>query len=471
MHNTTVTGKVGRRDFLQTAGMAGAAALLGSQAQAQTGKRPPDHGPKVPATTVRSVKRFLGSDIDYAYAVKAGPWLFLTGHEGFDFEKGLLADVEGPAAFPNYGTPPLRREADYLVRRMRAILRDFGSDLQNTVRVDQYYTSFRAVTAYHETRNAEFGKYVPPSTSVLMERCFGAHSNISNSLIATVGEDLAIQPFYPTGLTAPGDSSYSPIVACGDLLFVAGNMATGADGGLSTEARPRPDRNWGRPVLIQLQAEYIITKRLEPILQAAGAKLSNCVKAQVYIDRASNFADFMAVWMRHFRDIPCALTVVTGKGWGATDAIIEINIIALKDGALGKKQVVKVDLPEMATFGPCVRAGDLVFPSGLMAIGKDGAVAGVESANVFEGLNLAGYLQGSLIHDYADAVCSAVGVTMKNVARAQYFMADIRDFAGLARSWANKFQGVPHPFVCVQAPAPLFAAGAAVVADFWIYAG
>jgi enamine deaminase RidA (YjgF/YER057c/UK114 family) len=106
-----------------------------------------------------------------------------------------------------------------------------------------------------------------------------------------------------------------------------------------------------------------------------------------------------------------------------------------------------------------------------MAIGKAGAVAGDESANVFEGLNLAGYLQGSLIHDYADAVCSAVGVTMKNVARAQYFMADIRDFAGLARSWANKFQGVPHPFVCVQAPAPLFAAGAAVVADFWIYAG
>lgn len=143
MHITTVTGKVGRRDFLQTTGMAGAAVLLGSRAQSQTAKLPQDNGPKVPATAVRSVKRFLGSDIDYAYAFRAGPWLFLTGHEGFDFEKGLLPDVEAPPAFPNYGTPPLRREADYLVRRMRGILRDFGSDLQNTVRSINIILPFR----------------------------------------------------------------------------------------------------------------------------------------------------------------------------------------------------------------------------------------------------------------------------------------------------------------------------------------
>ena len=36
-------------------------------------------------TEIRSVEGLAGSGVPYAYAVKAGPWLFLTGHEAFDF--------------------------------------------------------------------------------------------------------------------------------------------------------------------------------------------------------------------------------------------------------------------------------------------------------------------------------------------------------------------------------------------------
>ena len=69
--------------------------------------------------TVKST-RVAGSAVNYAYAVKAGPWVFLNGHEAFDFERGLTAEVEGPPGNRLSGTPPLRREADYLLRRMRA---------------------------------------------------------------------------------------------------------------------------------------------------------------------------------------------------------------------------------------------------------------------------------------------------------------------------------------------------------------
>jgi hypothetical protein len=34
---------------------------------------------------VRSVENLLGMPVPYAYAVKAGPWLFLTGHEAYDW--------------------------------------------------------------------------------------------------------------------------------------------------------------------------------------------------------------------------------------------------------------------------------------------------------------------------------------------------------------------------------------------------
>jgi hypothetical protein len=122
--------------------------------------------------------------------------VFLNGHEAFDFERGFSADVEGPPGNRLSGRPPLRREADYLLRRMRRILKEFGTDLPNAVRVDQYYTMGPAVSAYHLARFAEFGTYIPPSTSIIMERCFTARTNIHTSMIAVVpGQDYDVDKF------------------------------------------------------------------------------------------------------------------------------------------------------------------------------------------------------------------------------------------------------------------------------------
>ena len=94
---------------------------------------------------VKSVPNLLGTSVSYAYAVKAGPWIFLTGHEAFDFERGIPEEVAGPSGFPAYGPPRSRREGDFILRRMRRILREFGSDLSNGVRLDQFYPTPAAV--------------------------------------------------------------------------------------------------------------------------------------------------------------------------------------------------------------------------------------------------------------------------------------------------------------------------------------
>ncbi|MBV9584953.1 MAG: hypothetical protein JO213_08735, partial [Alphaproteobacteria bacterium] len=91
--------------------------------------------------------RLLGTPIEYAYAVKAGPWIFLTGHEAFDFESGTPAAVAGPPGFPLFGQSRSRREGDFILQRMRRILREFGSDLSHAVRLDQYYPNPAAVAA------------------------------------------------------------------------------------------------------------------------------------------------------------------------------------------------------------------------------------------------------------------------------------------------------------------------------------
>jgi hypothetical protein len=119
--------------------VAGAPSALPRLAQAGTGTTVVSSG-----VTTKST-RLVGSAVNCAYAVKAGPWVFLNGHEAFDFEQGLAPEVEGPPGNRLSGRPPLRREADYLLRRMRGILKEFGTDLPNAVRVDQFYTVGQAV--------------------------------------------------------------------------------------------------------------------------------------------------------------------------------------------------------------------------------------------------------------------------------------------------------------------------------------
>jgi hypothetical protein len=57
---------------------------------------------------------------------------------------------------------------------------------------------------------------------------------------------------------------------------------------------------------------------------------------------------------------------------------------------------------------------------------------------------------------------------MSNILRAQYFVADVTHFPGIAMAWAARFGAQPHPFICMQTPVPLPVPGAAFIADFWI---
>ena len=97
---------------------------------------------------VKSVDRLLGTPVPYAYAIKAGPWIFLTGHEAYDWETGTSDEVTGPPGFPLHGRHRSRREGDFILRRMRRVLGEFGSDLSHAVRLDQYYPVPRAVASY-----------------------------------------------------------------------------------------------------------------------------------------------------------------------------------------------------------------------------------------------------------------------------------------------------------------------------------
>jgi hypothetical protein len=75
----------------------------------------------------KTAEHLVGGAVNYAHAVKAGPFVFLNGHEGYDFAGGVAPAVEGAAAFRDYGKPRLRREADYMLDRTGQIPKSFGT--------------------------------------------------------------------------------------------------------------------------------------------------------------------------------------------------------------------------------------------------------------------------------------------------------------------------------------------------------
>jgi enamine deaminase RidA (YjgF/YER057c/UK114 family) len=410
----------------------------------------------------------VGHRVSYACAVKVGPWVFLTGHEAFVFATGVTEAVAGPPGFPLFGTPRWRREGDFIFERMQELLQELGSDLSHAVRLDQYYPTTAAVDSYHRARRAAFGDYIPPSTSVVMARCFSAKSGISASLVAVApGGDYEIRKIYPRDVTPSATSGFVPTIVCNDFVFVAGQMAGGPDHALDPRAHV-PDHSAWAGTEIRKQTQFLIEEKLKPALAAAGSSLEQSLKAQVYIQNVEDFPDFVEVWNQYFGDAGCAITVVPTKSFGMQGGIIEINLLALTDGAKRLKKVVVADIPGMAAYGPCIRAGEFLLPSGLIAIGRDGHIIGRVISPGFAGLSHAGYVQAAAVHDYAEALYRAAGTSLAKMLRAQYFVSDITAFPGIAMAWTSRFSPQPLPFLCVQTPPAMPAPGAVLIADFWI---
>ena len=455
-----------RRAFLGGATAAGAASVLAPRAQAAPAAAAPASGAGITALTT---EHLVGSAVNHAYAVKAGPFVFLNGHEAFDFAAGVVPAVAGAPGFPEYGKPGLRREADFVLERMAQNLKALGTDLTHAVRLDQYFTDANGVRAYHLARFTAFDKYVPPSTSMIIERCFSAKSAMTNSLVAVLPDPLwEIKAVYPKDAAFFAYSGYAPAVVANDFVFAAGAGPDAKDV-LSTDKPEGPHYLWSTELPIRRQAESAL-KKIETTLAAAGTSLANCLKAHVHVGGEENFPDFIDVWNDHVGASPTALTVTPTKAFSAREIIVSVNYLLLKDGAARKKEIVRADIPEMAAYSPAVRAGELVFSPGLLPMTRDGAVAGLLQGDNFEGLCLRSQLQANAIYDHAEAIAKAAGTTMRNVVRIHYWLSDIREFPGVALAWAGRYGGAPHPFACVVTP-KLPAPGATVMADFWFFAG
>jgi enamine deaminase RidA (YjgF/YER057c/UK114 family) len=430
-----------------------------------------------PATQAIFPVELGAGGVRYAQGVRAGRWVFVTGCMAQDFATGIAPEVLARAA-PHAGLPKREKEAALIFDHLDRVLRAAGTEPANLVRTDQYYTTVKAVPAYQGVRRAFLGSRIPPSTSVAETRFVLPDADINLQAIAAIPEDgFEIEHLHDEALKARPTSGYSPALTVGDFVFVPGNiaMAKGDEpsrNGVAAAALMGGGMQWaGQP--IKLEAEFIINERIAPSLALAGATLADVVKAQVYLTDAEDYSAFNEVWARHFGLTGPALSIIpcSDRGLALTDGKIEINVIALRPGGATEKQHIDAGVvPGFRHQPQAVKAGDLLFLSGLMATGQDGLIPGAVPDAGQPWFSSSAAVQAEFIIDNAEKLCEAAGTSIANVVRVQLFHTDIGEFYPVYKVWERRLAGAALPFSAVEVPAPLPVPGATVLMDIWVYA-
>ena len=415
--------------------------------------------------------RIGGTDIEYAQGMRAGSWLFFTGHMASDFEHGLAAQVAGKPGHPLDSPPRYRREGDFIIARLAQLIAAQGGDLRHIVRVDQYYPDAQVVNAYQRARKAVLKDFVPPSTSVLMRELLVEGANMDVSMIAVLpGGGREPRPAQPDGVPVPQHSGFIASLIAGDYVFVAGQMPNNEEmTGLAKPAYRPPNAVWNGTD-IRLQTEFLITSRLKPALEAGGSSLRNAIKAQVYLTNINDLPEFLDVWNSHFGEHPCALTVVATKGLALLESILEINIFGVRDGGKTKKEIIEHKASQHMRLGPAaVRAGDLLCLSGLYAANADGAIPQARSTAGLKYFGAPTHHEMQAILTAAEDIARTAGTSLANLLRVNHFLSDLHIVPCALRGWQEKLAGAPIPFGAVRTPAPMPVPGCNIVADMWVY--
>jgi enamine deaminase RidA (YjgF/YER057c/UK114 family) len=147
---------------------------------------------------------------------------------------------------------------------------------------------------------------------------------------------------------------------------------------------------------------------------------------------------------------------------------IEINTIALaKDGAT-RREVVAPIAPLFTGGTPAIRAGDLLFMSGLMAV-RDGSLvpaARSDRSQPFFAQPVKNELREIL--DQAEAICRAAGTSLRNAVRIQQFHSDLADLPATLEVWSEATEGMPLPLSAIEVPWQAVP-DARLQVDLWVY--
>ncbi len=358
-------------------------------------------GAPIPFQTGRQAVR-TGPDFNLPFspAVKAERFIYLSGAIAMD-DAGSFAGGDV--------TSQTRRVLDNSARLLKAA----DSRLENAVSVTVYLRRASEFPAVNEVYRTYWTNDPPARTTVIANLAL-PEALVEISIIA-VRDGAERQVVHPAGWLKP-PSPYCYGIRSGDTLFLSGLLSrNGRD-------------NTPVPGDMKAQTKTVMENAGE-VLKTGGMSFANVASARVYITDVSRFQDMNAEYRTFFpADPPARATLRTGLT--SPDALVEIALVAVKDGA---RRAVNPPNPDgsPAQLNPnlssAIRVGSRLFLSGLLGndAGNRGDAAGqtrATLARITRILKLEGF-------DWQDVVDGTV------------YLTDVRNISAVNQAYREVFSG------------------------------
>jgi enamine deaminase RidA (YjgF/YER057c/UK114 family) len=264
---------------------------------------------------------------NYTPAVRWGDFIFLAGQLATDFgEGGIAAEARVDPNFPYYSSA-IERQTEYTLNNLKVLLEDAGSDIDHVVKAQVFLKDLRDFNGFDDVWRRFFPE-PPPRTTIQIGELLIGGGLVEIDLIA-VGRDTTREVVATDAAPRP-KANYSQAVVAGDLVFLAGQLASDFRTGVPPEARVEPGfRFYGSD--IELQTRYVL-KNIGAVLEAAGSSLGNVAKAQVFLTDLDHFHGFDKVWKEHFEVPPPRTTIeLGGDGLLVPGTLVEIDVTAARE--------------------------------------------------------------------------------------------------------------------------------------------
>jgi enamine deaminase RidA (YjgF/YER057c/UK114 family) len=376
-------------------------------------------------------------------AIRAGNLVFAGGRIASDDRTDIPSEIRIDPAFPYYGSS-IKKQTRYILKQLAATFKAAGTSLEHAVKAHVFHTDLRNFDAFDQVWREFFAKNPPCRATVGI-----AGLPVPGCLVAV--ELAATTPGTPaevfTSAAPRAPVNYSEVMAVGDLVFAAGQMASDYKTGVPAEAKVDPAfPYYGSD--IKRQTRYILNN-FATTFAAAGTSLDHVVKAHVYLKDLHDFDGFDEVWKEFFKSPPPRTTVGV-PDLLVRDALIEIDLIAAKPSI--PREVIEVpDIPKpLANYAPALRVGNLVFAAGALATDfRTGVAPEARIDPAFPYYGSAIKRETRYILDNLTKTFKAAGTSLDRVVKAQVFLTDLADFNGFDEVWRSFFP-VPPPRTVLQ---------------------
>ncbi|MCC7105048.1 MAG: hypothetical protein IT307_07880 [Chloroflexi bacterium] len=388
------------------------------------------------------------ANASYPAAVAVDDLVFISGLGALAFANGLPEAARVDPRFP-FHSSPTKRQTAYLYGALRDLLQQAATSLEALARVDQFHPGRTYTAPYLEERDTFLTSDRPASTALDVIALAAGDAVVELDGIAAA--DPTNKRAISTAQSLQPAAGYSQGILVGDWHFLAGATASdyvgagaypGALGtGVDVEARVSPNFWYGSA--IKRQTTFVMRRKLQPILEAAGMGLTDVVKVNVYLTHfTEDLASFHEAWSELFPENPPALVVTPVRSINPIGGRIEITPIAHRGGGQGL-----AGGGEVLVDGPTVRAANLLFFS--TQLPRPGGSAAEQVDDVLEVL---------------EDGCRASGGALDALVKLQVFVADPLDLADVQAAFADRVGGhAALTFACV--PEPLATPGARLMVD------